>query len=119
MKLEIELAVPVRERLSTFRVPLDVEEEVFYTGTHMDDRNIMRNIRRCSDTTEVLQHPAQRTTSAISVSEYQKGGIRRLEVLKFGQEMHKLRRSMLTLWFVIPRRTSPKVAWAVYVSDGA
>lgn len=31
-------------------IPLDVEEGVFYTGTHMDDWDIMRNIHRGSDT---------------------------------------------------------------------
>jgi hypothetical protein len=76
MELEIELAMPVRKRLSMPCVPLDVEEEVFYTGTHMDDRDVTRNIRRCSDTTEILQHLAQRTTPTVSVSEYQKSGIR-------------------------------------------
>ena len=76
MELEIELAMPVRKCLSMLRVPLYVEEKVFYTGTHVNDRYITRNIRRGSDTTEILQHLVQRTTSTISVSKYQQSGIR-------------------------------------------
>jgi len=76
MKFEIELAMPVRKVLSMFRVPFYVAEEVFCTGAHMDNRDITRNVRRGSNTTETLQHLVQRTTSTISVSEYQESGIR-------------------------------------------
>ena len=51
MELEIALAVPIRKRPSMSCIPLDIEEGVFYAGTHME------NIRRSSDTTEIRGPP--------------------------------------------------------------
>ena len=59
MELEIALAVPIRKRPSMSRIPLDVEEGVFYTGTHVEKHSPQFGYDR-----------DPRTASAISFSEY-------------------------------------------------